>query len=410
MSIPSELDSFREQWLAEVRHRKTLQPKSAVGNEELSDPSQRKNGPKLQSALDYYRLAVDYETKGKLTDALELYRRAFKLDSSVDRLYHHHVAAQGRVAAVVTQELPQHPISEPAFDEKVQPAPISDIVKHLLQFPLVYAPEDEKRPVPITVFPDEVFVRVLAELALGGDHATVERVALVNRKLRLVTLDSYIWRSLVMAVLVPPQIQSEHARLELIKHHKFDFRRIWIEHPRVRLDGVYISLCHYVRHGQSDSPWVSPQYLITYHRYLRFFPDGRVLMLLANGESAPREVVNRLTPNLRLDGVSMGTWAVNGAVVSVSDLTPVASKQTSYSFAMTLVLKARPLGRWSKLDFVEYSSVHLETGDIEPLPMRHERAFNFSKVKRYGLGMEMPAEPDEDVSAVLATVLKGVHL
>ena len=157
-------------------------------------------------------------------------------------------------------------------------------------------------------------------------------------------------------------------------------------------------------------PILKPQHLITYHRYLRFFPDGRVVMLLANGESAPREVVNRLTPNLRTEGVSMGNWTVNGSVVSVSDLTPVAGKQTKYSFAMTLVIKGRPTGKWNKLDFVEYSSVHLETGDIEPLPMRHERAFNFSKVGRYGLGMTMPEEPEEDVSAALAAVLKGAQL
>jgi len=65
--------------------------------------------------------------------------------------------------------------------------------------------------------------------------------------------------------------------------------------------------------------------------------------------------------------------------------------------------------RWNKLDFVEYSSVHLENGDVEPLPMRHERPFSFSKVRRYGLGTTMPPEPEEDVNAVLASVIHGVQ-
>jgi len=35
-----------------------------------------------------------------------------------------------------------------------------------------------------------------------------------------------------MAVLVPPQVADEHARLELAKRYRFDFRRLWMEHPR----------------------------------------------------------------------------------------------------------------------------------------------------------------------------------
>lgn len=126
-----------------------------------------------------------------------------------------------------------------------------------------------------------------------------------------------------------------------------------------------------------------------------------------------------------LQGVSLGKWTVNGAVVQVQDLTPVTGKQLRYSFAMTLVMKSKPIGRcadtydipslahtpaarrWNKLDFVEYSSVHLETGDIEPLPMRNERPFHFSKVRKYGLGVVFE---EDDAEQRVVGALQALHV
>ncbi len=41
------------------------------------------------------------------------------------------------------------------------------------------------------------------------------------------------------------------------------------------------------------------------------------------------------------------------------------------------------LYRWNKLDFMSFDSVNLETGETEPLPLKNERAFWFSKVRSY---------------------------
>ncbi len=34
--------------------------------------------------------------------------------------------------------------------------------------------------------------------------------------------------------------------LSAIESRSFDYRRVFIEHPRLRLDGVYIATCHYM--------------------------------------------------------------------------------------------------------------------------------------------------------------------
>ncbi|EJD47940.1 hypothetical protein AURDEDRAFT_113215 [Auricularia subglabra TFB-10046 SS5] len=412
-AAPSELDAFREQWLAEVRQRTQATQLAPVAEAGSSSSASAEPvpalGPRLQGALDYYRLAVDYEQRGELDHALALYRKAFRLDAHVDKLYHKELQRSERVQSSVAATTGPE---EPAV---VYAAPISAIVAQLHACPpheLVFKPEDESRRggVPIARMPDELLVQVLVLLATNGDVRAVERMSLVNRKLRLLTLDVTIWRTLVQLVYVPPQVADQHASLELMKRYKLDFRRMWIECPRVRLDGVYISVCHYMRNGVSENPWHHPQHLITYHRYLRFFPDGTMLMLLSNGDSPPREIVYTLKPTLRIEGLMLGKWSLNGHVVNVQDLTPVVGRQTKYSFIMTLVLKSRPIGRWAKLDFVEYSSVSIENGDIDPLPMRHERPFHFSKVRSYGLGLQMPKDEDEDGLAQVVGGLATVKL
>ena len=41
-------------------------------------------------------------------------------------------------------------------------------------------------------------------------------------------------------------------------------------------------------------------HLITYHRYLRFFPNGQVISLLAGEDMGPQEVIGMLKPSLRM--------------------------------------------------------------------------------------------------------------
>ena len=55
-----------------------------------------------------------------------------------------------------------------------------------------------------------------------------------------------------------------------------------------------------VRAGYSENAWVNVTHLITYHRYLRFMPNGTVLSLLANEDQSPQDVVHCLKPGLRM--------------------------------------------------------------------------------------------------------------
>ena len=51
---------------------------------------------------------------------------------------------------------------------------------------------------------------------------------------------------LVRVTYHPPQVPEPAAMIPVIEKCMFDHRRVYIEQPRVRLDGVYIANCHYV--------------------------------------------------------------------------------------------------------------------------------------------------------------------
>ncbi|KAG6919524.1 hypothetical protein DXG01_005114 [Tephrocybe rancida] len=404
----------------------------------------------LGVALNIYRKAVQSEQSGETENALLLYRQAFRMDAHVDRVFHREEALAAIAAA---QKDPLHKpassILDNAMDQLTVKVQASLTVKPrggarvttqalstlLASFPadLAFEPEIEEEPVHLQTVPDELLVMFLRKL----DTTSIERFASVSRKARVIALDSAVWRyflytnmdsvssvnhsfiyrELVRATYNPPQVASMEELTSVLERCLYDYRRVYIEHPRVRLDGVYIATCHYVyvvveivvqsltmsvlsRPGLSDNSWVNVNHLITYHR--RFFPNGQVLSLLANEEYTPQQVIPLLKPTLRMKGFYIGTWQLTDTTIQLTNLLdasgrfplptddPLASHHapvvegSRYTFVMTLGLVSKPIGRWNKMNIIAYHSVHLETGDIHPVALKHERPFWFSKVRSFG--------------------------
>ncbi|EJF64105.1 hypothetical protein DICSQDRAFT_178617 [Dichomitus squalens LYAD-421 SS1] len=367
-------------------------------------------GPSLQRAVEVYRKAVQHEQKSELDDALRLYRSAFRMDSNVDRAYQLFEEELHRKAAAAspTQKAQQHkktpsgtavvegllsdmqaldlgpsriPVAH-AYGEGFVTGTLANLISSWPpELTFERDPESEEEGVPIRMLPDEILIIILRRL----DHSALERFARVNRKARVITLDASIWRPRVQTIYRPPQIPDEEELEALVVKYMTDYRRIYIEHPRVRYDGVYIAVCHYIRNGVGENVWVNYSHLITYYRYLRFYPDGQVLSLLANEEHSPSQVIPILKPTLRKKGFFIGTWYLDGTELHIDDLLPKepTAAETRYSFQMVLDLRSRPVGRWNRLDFRSYDSVHIASGEATPLALKNERSFWFSKVRSY---------------------------
>ncbi|KAH7335449.1 hypothetical protein B0J17DRAFT_670236 [Rhizoctonia solani] len=386
-TVSDELDRFREQWKQEIRERTTGEPLSPTNQSSSSNaPSSPPRPRTRQSPIDIYAEAVEREQRGELDEALDLYRRAFRLDPHVDRAYQYRSASdafKSLTLAPVKSSTTQLPKPEPIHVSATSTHSIRTLIS---AFPpaseLAFLPEDERQPVPIAHVPDELLLHVLKLL----DVPSIERFALVCRRARVLTVDPDLWRDFVTSTYVPPQIPTTVPLAEFITRFDYDMRRLYIELPRIRLDGVYIAVCHYPsRRGQSENLWANVDHLVTYHRYLRFLPDGRVLSLL-DQNLEPREAVHLITPDLVMKGFFIGTWTLQTSNddkhhVSIANLTDPSGK-FEHSFKMELTLGSRPLGRWNRLTLDSYMSVNSE-GTPSSLPIRNERPFWFSKVRSW---------------------------
>ena len=58
-----------------------------------------------------------------------------------------------------------------------------------------------------------------------------------------------------------------------------DWRKLFMNKPRPRMDGIYISKSPYIRRGETEGSHVQPMFQITNWWYLRFYSDGKVLCL-----------------------------------------------------------------------------------------------------------------------------------
>nr|XP_019046593.1 hypothetical protein I302_05343 [Kwoniella bestiolae CBS 10118]OCF25523.1 hypothetical protein I302_05343 [Kwoniella bestiolae CBS 10118] len=393
-----------------------------------------------ESAIQIYQRAIESEQSGKLNEALILYRRAFKLDDDVDRTYARSLKSKSLSSSV------QHPSSDadipptPSSTDIISPAPptiepysfarhiqtapdyekshpppslptpttqttsLSPLTKLFNDLPvppseLSFQPEEEELPCPITKLPSELFEPILMNL----DVTSIERFGSACWKSRWLTHVSLTWRNIAERIYRPPAMLPPPPRPEetigvrdLVKRHRNEWRTTVVEEERVRMDGCYIAVCHYIRPGAGDE-WVTITHMITYHRFLRFYPDGNVISFLTTDH--PSEIVPSLRPSIRGKGLHFGRWRLirsdsdepttttqtttkdgkRFARVVVSDLLEPGNENPKYEFEMELILKSTGRGRWNKLEILEYRSINLRTGEVLALALKHQKPFYFSK-------------------------------
>lgn len=178
--------------------------------------------PSVVKALEIYRRAVACEQRSEIDEALRLYRLAFRIEDNVSRVYEQleyrkyrsqeggsksstGSAAQAPVASTAHVTRPSvdgveqitQGVEDISVEAGVKPPVGRSVVTGTLaglvaSWPreLTFEPEDEKQPVHLRILPVEILVKIMGYL----DTTTLERLASVNRKTRVLSLDSTIWR------------------------------------------------------------------------------------------------------------------------------------------------------------------------------------------------------------------------
>ncbi|RDA82811.1 hypothetical protein CP532_1369 [Ophiocordyceps camponoti-leonardi (nom. inval.)] len=349
--LDSELESFRQQWLSDLRTRRggaeTTSSVAAITSpppmtgaddvggddvdedvDEFQDESKEESyvanssakptGNTLVSALDFYEAAMEKEADGNMGDSLKLYRQAYRLDPRVDHRYREkHPPAPPPDTASVPAPVPQ-------FDSA------ADLIASFAGLSIVPLAEASS-PCPLASLPDELLVLILSEVAASDPGVLTSGAALVCKRFAYLSVtEQRIWRRVALSPLYG--FPAMHYRFclddnwdalpDLDVHHRHPGSPVscaalipspyasWCDmfrrRPRIRFNGCYISTVNYVRpghHSASAAPaaWAgsSPVHIVTYYRYLRFFRDGSLISLLTTVH--PADIVHQLTPDqLRL--------------------------------------------------------------------------------------------------------------
>ena len=229
----------------------------------------------ITRAVEIYRSAVQHEQESDLDEALRLYRHAFRLNPDVDRAYfkeEQRLQQLGRPTVSMGHKKTASASRGEGAEgndgrttrhaEGKESVYMNGILSKILEsFPevLAFEPEDDQEGVPINMIPEELLLSILRNL----DTITLERFATVSRKARVLSLDPSIWRYgyplsqdtnmtlsddryFVYLAYKPPQIPEAVTVETIVDGYDSNYRQTYIEHPRLRLDGVYIAVCHYV--------------------------------------------------------------------------------------------------------------------------------------------------------------------
>lgn len=347
----------------------------------------------VEKALELFEAGIEKEHIGKMSDAVQFYRRAFKIHDAVDKVYRERVHAKYQKQQRAQQEHLEKQRKVLAGLKKLsvknnESQQDLDQLQDASQLELTEEEEaaliDSHCPL-LEYLPNDVFVHILKHLALGRAPDWVSFSLTCKRLAHLGFDTSSIWEALsvdVYRTVYPSLIRSE---LDHQAHTEFSgWKNMYFKKPFIKFGGIYISVCTYLREGSAaDSiSWSNPIHMITYYRYLRFFKSGTCLRLLTVSE--PHEVVPKLTEDWKKNGlqdVYNGFWSLE----EDGKLT-IEGEGVIPNFQFTQELKVANAGRrkHNHLKWIRSFCINQDNVESEFL-LRHEKPFAFSRVKSYAL-------------------------
>ncbi|KAI8348271.1 hypothetical protein BD560DRAFT_450351 [Blakeslea trispora] len=427
-----DLEEFRNAWKKEVKEKQSQvmhkqeddsskpTEKHKPGEEvidnliEQAESLTTTDNSEPVTAMDHYVIAVDNERQGKLGKALDSYRRAFKLDPDIDFVYKKHFQKDILPKIQANKDEPQQPNEGfkhivPLGKEYVAPSatrkdPLADLIEQFLnEDDISYIPRLDYKPVAIAKLPSEIILKILKILALHS-VSSIPYFARVCKKFFLYTRDPSIWQYACVRVFREPTMTLSESRQKCMEYvQKFDghWMRMFIDRPRIRYDGLYISTCHYIRPGTSDTAWNKPIHLVTYYRYLRFFPDGRILKHVTTEE--PAHVVKQLQLGFNKKQSFHGQFTMDA-----EDHISIVMKDFTLpreTFRLSLKIKTTHRGKHNKLNWDQYSSTSAGIDrDDHMYDLKLLKPYFFSPVRSYRVHYPDELQIEDDLNHSLLLI------
>ncbi|KAG0153392.1 hypothetical protein PDIDSM_5245 [Penicillium digitatum] len=447
------LASFDADELAQQVGELTVEP--------LEDDFSRREVAEPTSALEHFERAVEKEAEGNLGDSLSHYRKAYRLDSAVDKSYRNkhysHVWKKPHLA------VPTAPVAATQQPTEVPTLPTPELIASFAHLPIPQldpiVENTPPPPCPIATVPSEVLVEILRHVAMD-DPSAFGRMALVCKRIAYhFAHEQQIWRRICQGrrfgfggmhydfacdlhgepiyTLAPRYTPFPNDEPVEIPSPLSSWSQVFQTLPRIRFTGIYISTVNYTRPGAASAytnlSWNSPIHIVTYYRYLRFYPDGSVISLLTSTE--PADVVPHISKEMwwrrapqRTESINdhglRGRWHLALPVDTSESSEPpaaawkpdIASDQKSilsderdliietegvdskYVYTMHLSLRSSAVpksaqvgpapsnpSKNTKLAWKGFWSYNRLTDDWGEFGLRNDRAFVFRRVRGWGL-------------------------
>ncbi|KAM9739161.1 F-box only protein 9 isoform 5-T5 [Dama dama] len=249
-------------------------------------------------ARELFLKAVEEEQNGALYEAIKFYRRAMQLVPDIE------------FKITYTRSPDGDGVGNSYIEDTDDDSKMADLLSYFQQ-QLTFQesvlklcqPELESSQTHISALPMEVLMYVFRWVVSSDlDLRSLEQLSQVCRGFYICARDPEIWRLACLKVW-------GRSCIKLVPYTSW--REMFLERPRVRFDGVYISKTTYIRQGeQSLDGFYRAWHQVEYYRYIRFFPDGHVMMLTTPEE--PQSIVPRLrTRNTRTDAILLGHYRLS---------------------------------------------------------------------------------------------------
>ncbi|XP_053946810.1 F-box only protein 9 [Anastrepha ludens] len=313
--IRTELEVFRDNWQRELKNQsETETPTKNVENDvkNIVEVEQHKLAENL------FRSAVELEQRGKVYDALPLYRKAVQIVPDIEFKYYElqkvkSAAAGGNFTEGIKVFDPNLQIERP--EESSDSEELLEDLYEKFQLDLtgnggrlLHSSRDAgviTTEAHISELPPEILLYILRWVVSAQlDMHSLEQCASVCKGLYLCARDEELWRlacakvwGVNLGTLSEPADRPTDNLIESADTTPIvytSWRQMFIMRERVIFNGCYISKTTYLRMGENSfqDQYYRPIQLVEYYRYVRFLGDGRVLMMTNADE--PAQGVNKL--------------------------------------------------------------------------------------------------------------------
>ncbi|XP_076831131.1 F-box only protein 9 [Brachyhypopomus gauderio] len=289
-----ELNAFRVQWMSE------LLPTSGIkrGLSRAAELKKKQELAREEKARELFLRAVEKEQNGAVYEAIKYYKSAMQLVPDIEfKINYSRSPDPDRAGGSYLEENENDGVIDDLLAYFQQQLTIERSSQKICE------PEVETSQMHISALPLEVLMYIFRWVVSSDlDLRALEQLSLVCRGFYICARDPEIWRCACLKVWG----RSCTRTLPFSS-----WREMFLERPRVRYDGVYISKTSYIRQGEESlDGFYRAWHQVDYYRYLRFFPDGQVMMLTTPEE--PLATVPRLrSRNSRMESILFGHYRLS---------------------------------------------------------------------------------------------------